>query len=979
MAFTLEAIDQIFQKNGYYGIEKDMPLLKQSANFQTIANYLTGKTTTLGFIEQDYGLYKYQPLVAYLQNFEQPSEEEQLIINLCLHPDLVQSLSYTFAHKLVQYTVAHPTNNAVAVTINYFQKIGYGQVKVFEDIVSFFDGKGEGYVLKMLQGTELKQYLSEFLMKSGAYRQPTFLYSYSWNFLYFLLLEENMLDEHATNYAIHKALHDHQVAGFLLGYREGKYVPAIIGHLQQPGVRDRSDIQQRFTLGLGLYNKNKEQYGALLTGLANLYLFFMVNQKQLDNWESTWLQEDDVRYKLSGLAVYYLLQFEREQILKLIHEWMANKKFLSYDAMEALHKVLGKEALPLLQSDLQNDSPPDGIEHYTKMLTLMQEHFEPADYLPFVWKVVGTKSKPLKAAVIALLVEKDASAEEKAIALLDSKQAETRLTAAVILQRFASTAAIEAVNKALQKESNDNARDVLLQTVAADLEARADKAFVQEMIEGAKKRGKLNAPMELWLEEAKLPDLYYKDGSALNVEAVRFLIYRMSRVKTMRSDVEARILLSQVDRGRAGEFARQLFQRYLDNGAKAEHKFLMAVAALLGDDDTVDKIRTTINNWLEENRTKMAEHGVGALALQGNDKALRWVEWYSRKYRNKKAVIGATALQALEDAAEELGITIQELGDRIVPDFGFEGLFRHFRIGDDEYRAFIDSKFKISFFDEDNKALKNLPAAASADLKAEFKDLAKEVRDVVKSQSLRLENYLVVQRVWPFEVWQAFFLHNPVMFIYATKLLWGVYNEGRLVDCFICQEDTTLVNIDDDEITIPEGAQIRIVHPIHLTEGVLQVWKRKFFDLSIEPIFPQLDRPIYRLADEESSKAIMYDFNGKETVSGSIRGTLERFGWRKGQAEDAGSINAFHFLDYSGTVEAVLEVQGVFAAGFDSDIDPALGRLYFMVADKGRKGWFTEPRNEKDERLIPVGRIADTLYSEVLASVHAIKLAEAKA
>jgi len=981
MAFTLEAIDHALLNDGFYSVTpKDLDALKKGTNYVVITDFLTGSTNVIQHIQQDYEIYKFRSLVGLLKDIENPSADDQLIIRLFTDPALVFDLGGYFSAWLIKYLVSHPTEAGLRTVFHYFQQLGYSRMKVFQEVVTHFNGKTAEFVIRKVEGTALKEFLGSHVLKSQTYERPSFLSTYEWNFLYFWLLEENQLDEWAAAYAIETTSFDHGVLSFLFTYRDGKYMPAVLEHIKKAAVLNQGDIQQRFLLGLALHKKNKATYAPLMTELARQYLDYMVMVHGLKGWEAYYELEGyedvaDPRYKLSACAVFYLLQYDRDWLLKQIPDWFSKRKSLSIDGMEVLHKVLGQEALPFLQADLLNDSPADGVHHYAKLLELMQQSYEPSDYAPFVWKVVGTKSKTLRGYIIDVLTENDPDAETKAIALLDNKSAETRLTAAVMLQRFSSPRAIAAVHKALQKEANDNARDMLLLTVASSLEEQADMGSLQQMIEGARERGKLNKPLEPWLEESSLPKLYYKDGTILSTEAVRFLLYRMSRVKTMRSDVEARLLLLQVDKERSGEFAKQLFKLFLDNGAKAELKCLMALTALTGDEEIVDKIRTTINHWLEENRTKMAEYGIGALALQGSNKALRWVEWYSRKFRNKKAVIGATALQALEDAAEELGITIQELGDRVVPDFGFEGLFKHFTIGQEEYRAFIDSKFKISFFDEDNKALKSLPAAASAELKEEFKVLGKEIKDVVKSQSLRLENYLVIQRPWLFEAWQAFFLNNPVMFIYATKLLWGIYKEGQLVDSFICQEDTTLVNVEEEEITVPEGAQIRIVHPLHLPEAMLQAWKRKFFDLSIDPIFPQLDRAVYRLPDTDQAVTIIHDFAGKETEPGSIRGTLERYGWRKGMAEDAGMVNYFHYLDHDRQVEAVLEVSGVFAAGFDADIDPSLGRLYFIIAPTKKTGWFSAPKNESDERLVPLGRVPDTLYSEILSGVNAIKVA----
>jgi len=246
------------------------------------------------------------------------------------------------------------------------------------------------------------------------------------------------------------------------------------------------------------------------------------------------------------------------------------------------------------------------------------------------------KSKPLKEMVTRIVVEKDPAAESKAIELLGSKSADTRQTAALILTQFSSPASAAAITNALNKESNDNARDILLQAVAGSLPVTPDKAFIDAMVEGARGRGKLKKPVEEWLDESSLPPVYDTAGNPMSNDHVRFLLYRMSRVKEMRSDIEARYIIQIADRDKSAPFAQALLKIYIDKEAKPDHKYLVALAALLGDDTVVDKLRTTTNNWIEGNRFKMAEYGVGALALQGSNKALRWVEWYSRKYKAKR-------------------------------------------------------------------------------------------------------------------------------------------------------------------------------------------------------------------------------------------------------------------------------------------------------------------------------------------------------
>lgn len=756
-------------------------------------------------------------------------------------------------------------------------------------------------------------------------------------------------------------------------------MPGILSFLTDQQNYNLPTIQLKFASAIRLYEADPVTYANVVLELSTQYLNYVQVHHPKEKWETGFplqeLTEMEFSYTpYSSCAFHFLFKKDKAAALALLKDCFEKKLFVPFRTLQIVHHHIGTDSFPYLQMSLHADN--GGIDHYREVISMLQNKFEPAQYLPLIWTLVSSKFKPMKEMVVRIVAEKDADAETKAISLLEHKNAETRQTAALILSQFSSENAMNAIISVLNKESNDNARDILLQVAADSLPKGSTGNFVQSMINAAVDRGKLNKPIESWLDEAELPPLFTKDGAALQNNHTRFLLYRMSRVKAMRSDIEAKYIIQQLDKDKAAPFALALLKTYIDKGAKPEYKFLMAVAALLGNDAVVDNIRITINKWIDENRYKMAEHGVGALALQGSDKALRWVEWYSRKYKSKKANVGAAALVALETAAEEHGITIHELGDRIIPDFGFDGLFKPFTINGEEYRAFIDSNFKMAFFTDDNKKLKSLPAAAGAELKEEFKAIGKEVRDIVKSQSSRLEYYLIIQRRWSYEQWTKFFLENPVMFIYATKLLWGAYDDkGQLTQTFLCNEDTSLLNDENEEIAIPRSTTIGIVHPTQLSKELLQKWKQQFFDLSIDPIFPQLDRKIPDTTGIDLSKAIIVKYQEKQMVPGSTRSTLERYGWHKGPTGDGGFLESFNLLYFEKKMEAILELDGV-GAGYGWSTEEKLGRLYVIDKSKVTQRWFNRPQNDADERLIKLKDVPIIFLNEMLTAVESIKPVE---
>ena len=171
--------------------------------------------------------------------------------------------------------------------------------------------------------------------------------------------------------------------------------------------------------------------------------------------------------------------------------------------------------------------------------------------------------------------------------------------------------------------------------------------------------------------------------------------------------------------------------------------------------------------WALALAQKLGEWGIEALTLNGSDAALTAVDSIAAKFkdnpRRKIKVIADAAQNAVEMAAKRLGLTTEELADRIVPAMGFEsGRPRRIEAGKRVIEATIGLDFKLAMKDaHTGKRAVSIPKTAAPEVVAEFKGLGKLLLDVAKSQTIRLENLMVSQRRWPARQWRELGAATP--------------------------------------------------------------------------------------------------------------------------------------------------------------------------------------------------------------------------
>ena len=378
----------------------------------------------------------------------------------------------------------------------------------------------------------------------------------------------------------------------------------------------------------------------------------------------------------------------------------------------------------------------------------------------------------------------------------------------------------------------------------------------------------------------------------------------------------------------------------------------MYFAAIYGGDEAINCLTDYIKEWSKQSlnmRVALAVKAVNAVALNGSSYALMTVDNISRKYKSR--AVRAAAVDALANAAKQLGLTTQELADKIVPDMGFdEKMCRTFDFGSRKFSVYLTPQLDIEIF-EGEKKLKNLPKigvnddpALAEKATADFKEMKKQMKTVVEAQKQRLEYVLMLDRKWTAEAWKALFVKNPLMHCFAIGLIWGIYENGCLKTSFRYLDDGSFTNSDDDEIELSEVMQIGLVHPLELTEHEKEAWLEQLDDYEIIQPFDQLKRKVYKVAESDKDKTACEIFKNTEITNTTLVNRMTKAGWYKGQAQDAGFFYEFIRNDISGKkkdpdgklvnigMTAELKFSGTYIGYYEIE-DVTVEELYFRLPD----------------------------------------------
>ena len=553
--------------------------------------------------------------------------------------------------------------------------------------------------------------------------------------------------------------------------------------------------------------------------------------------------------------------------------------------------------------------------------------------------------------------------EADILTMLKAKKAAVRELAVQVLKKWGAENYREPLTQALEAEKTKKVKVLIQGLLFSDGQEAGERSLEElagELLFGGAKR-KLT-----WFPAEERPAVHRRDRKEASEDYLAAILSAYAGMNIPGINEDARRLAAELEQGELAGYVRSAYEFWLKDGAQAKKKWVVYAAAIHGGEEIVPVLYAQIQEWAKGTRGAMAAEAVRALALNGTPTALLQVDQIARKFRFRQ--VKAAAANALSAAAEQLGITRDELEDRIVPDLGFdEKMERVFDYGRRTFRVVLTPALTLDVYDEKGKKLKNLPAPGKQDdqelAKASsdaWKLLKKQLKTVSANQALRLTQALESGRSWRTDQWQTLFVKNPVMHQFATGLIWGIYEDGKPKTTFRYMEDGSFNTVDEEEYELPEDKVIALVHPLELSEELLASWKEQLEDYEIVQPVEQLERPVYAVTEEEKEATEVTRFGGLVLNGLSLSGKLLNMGWYRGEILDGGGYYEFGRMD--GSVSVKLEFSGC-SVGYENEEVVVYGLSFHKPGNAKRVG-----RTFETERY-RLSEIDPRYFSEILLQV----------
>ncbi len=691
--------------------------------------------------------------------------------------------------------------------------------------------------------------------------------------------------------------------------------------------------------------------------------------------ERLWFPFDGRYGDSSSAYVDFVLRNWKTEARDAIFKFTEDTKIFDLDVAEVIARHLGQDGIDALGEGLNMSFDDDSIAPHFRRMFAMLAPLDWSKYREKAWELARSEHKQVRqTACHALAKLPAADVLPKALELIGEKKAHLREAGVLIATLLDGDPAAKTLDALLQKEPGDDVRDLIVAQRYGN-ETKLTAAELAKRVGWAEARGKLDKPAAKWVDEKKLGAVVFKGGKKADVDTIRFLLHRQTRLADIAPEAEVRGAYALIDREKSAAFASKLLAGAIKNGGvSAKNRFALSVVGLVGNDDVIETLEEIAIDSTNVNAAT-------TLGLLGSHEAARALDRIMKKFRTKYPNVREAAQDAFDSIAETLGISRFELADSMIPDFGFTKGEGQIVLGKIKARVVIGDDRKLAFFDKD-KPIKSPGKGLVGKQKEALEALRDEVDSASRTLKGNLEYYMVSGRRWTADKWKAFFLANPLARSFARSLIWNaIPAKGSPVAFRIAEEGSgpasrkidALLDRDGKAVTLAKDTQVALVHPLDLDANTRAAWQAILDEANLTSPFAQMLRAVFAPKDDDRAKTISFEFENKELEGMTFKSRAERLGWRRGAVVDGGAVSAYRKLFERHQIEAFIGTENLAVQSYDGG-EVTLEQLFFVKAGSVVTGSYTydEPKDQSDGRLIKLGDLPSIVYSETIADLHAV-------
>jgi hypothetical protein len=212
-------------------------------------------------------------------------------------------------------------------------------------------------------------------------------------------------------------------------------------------------------------------------------------------------------------------------------------------------------------------------------------------------------------------------------------------------------------------------------------------------------------------------------------------------------------------------------------------------------------------------------------------------------------------IDILQVEAKKRGITIEEIEDMAIPNFGLKDGKIIFTFHKNEAQIEIKdyNNVDISWFNVKGEILKTIPSEIkenNQDKIKEIKNIVKEIEKTLSTQKERIDYFYLQDRKFKFQNWMKLFIENELLQFLGKKLIWK-FSTGNIINAGFFNQNNFVDYKGNIINNLSEETYVSLWHPLDSSVQEVISWRDFISNNQIRQPFKQAYREIYLLTDAE--------------------------------------------------------------------------------------------------------------------------------